>query len=74
MPEKSGKITSVLGGSSAQKDVSISMREISNGWLLSKSWVDGRGRFHSEETFSETEPTIGIEASAKAPKPKRRRI
>lgn len=74
MPEKSGKVTSVLNASSKQKDITVRLREIKNGWIVTKSWIDGKGRFHDEETFSETEPTLGIDTGGVSPKPKRRRI
>ncbi len=39
-----------------KKDYSVSARKISNGWVVSESWIDGKGNFKSKETYSEKNP------------------
>jgi len=55
------KLSKVVAANAPTNDMNLSVRKISNGWVISKSWMDGRGRFKTEEVFSESEPTIGID-------------
>lgn len=53
MPEKP-----ILG---KQKEMTVSVRKIENGFIIEKSFINGKGEFIRRERFSESEPTIGIE-------------
>ncbi len=39
---------------------SLDIRKISNGYVLTESKIDARGRYTSTETFTETAPKIVI--------------
>jgi hypothetical protein len=41
-------------------DPHISVRKISNGWIISKSWQTKKGEYRSEDTYSPTEPKIEV--------------
>jgi hypothetical protein len=41
------------------------IRQISNGWLVDKSWSDKDGKYHSEEIYHENKPE-GLDAMVKS--------
>lgn len=40
---------------SGKKNYTLTVREISNGWIKSESWESG-GKYHSQETYCEENP------------------
>ncbi len=41
------------------------IRQISNGWLVDKSWSDKDGKYHSEEIYHEEKPE-GLDSMVKS--------
>ena len=46
-----------------EKNPSFNVREISNGWLVSKSWTDEEGNYKSEEIYHADKPA-GLDSLA----------
>lgn len=44
------------GVKNTENNASYSIRQISNGWLVSKSWNDKDGKYHSEEVYHDKKP------------------
>ncbi len=43
-----------------QKDVTVSVRKIENGFIIEKSFMNSKSEFVRQERFSESEPTIEV--------------
>lgn len=39
-----------------EKNPSYNVRQISNGWIVSKSWTDAKDKYHSEEIYHKDKP------------------
>lgn len=44
------------GIKNTESNVSINVKEISNGFIVSKSWSDKDGKYHSEEVYHKDNP------------------
>ncbi len=42
------------------KESSVRVREISNGWIVSETRTDAKGKFKETETFSRLKPSIEV--------------
>lgn len=65
-PIKANSVSMSGCGGSGEKSVSI--RKISNGYVVSESSWDGKGRYKSTETFTAKPPTVQVEPTKAARK------
>lgn len=42
------------------KESSVRIRKISNGWIVSETRTDAKGKFQETETFSRLKPSIKV--------------
>lgn len=45
-----------IGDALKKNDGRASVRKIDNGFIISESFTDGKGKFHDKEVFSPTNP------------------
>ena len=44
------------------RDMTVRIREISNGFIVEESWTDKKGKFQQTETFSRLRPKLKVES------------
>ncbi len=53
---KSSKGENTISSSSSENKPRYGVEQITNGFIIDKSWSDKDGRYHSTKTYSETNP------------------